>query len=131
VDLIGFLLGDGKQFAKASYHGVPVTVSGAELPYHVQETEILCEEGHMLALQGGAALRIDPARPNPAYPGFMHIEAGSVEAFDNPGHCFPAVLDDLLASHRAGRSPRSSLATALQAMEICEAIAHGDPGRGG
>ncbi|MGQ0656114.1 MAG: Gfo/Idh/MocA family protein [Betaproteobacteria bacterium] len=131
IDLVGFLLGDGKQFSKASYHGVPLHVVGAELPYHVQETEILCEEGRMLALQGGAALRIDAARPNPAYPGFMHLESGIVDTFDNPGHCFPVVLDDLLASHRAGRPPRSSLATALQAMEICEAIAHGDPGRRG
>lgn len=131
LDLVGFLLGDGKRFTGSSYHGVPVHVAGADLPYHVQETEVLCEEGRMLALQGGAALRIDPARPNPAYPGFMHLEAGAVETFDNPGHAFPAVLADLLASHRAGRAPRSSLATALQAMELYEAFAHGDPGRGG
>jgi len=131
LDLIGFLLGDGKRFTASSYHGVPLHICGADLPYHVQETEVLCEEGRLLAMQGGAALRIDPARANPAYPGFMHLETGAAESFDNPGHAFPAVLADLLAAHKAGRSPRSALASALQAMEIYEAIAHGDPGRRG
>lgn len=135
LDLVGFLLGDGKrveaQGAALSYHGIPVHVSGADLPYHVQETEVLCEEGRVVALQGGMALRIDSARPNPDYPGFLHLETGRAEEFAQPGHCFPAVLQDLMAAHQAGRAPRSSIASALQAMEIYEAIGHGDPrGRG-
>jgi predicted dehydrogenase len=135
LDLLGYLLGDGRrveaQGAALSYHGIPVHVSGAELPYHVQETEVLCEEGRIVALQGGMALRTDPARPNPDYPGFLHLESGGAEHFPQPGHCFPAVLQDLMAAHQAGRAPRSNMASALQAMEIYEAIAHGDPrGRG-
>tara|TARA_R110002049_G_scaffold174873_1_gene342101 strand:- start:5312 stop:6289 length:978 start_codon:yes stop_codon:yes gene_type:complete len=55
--------------------GVPVTVTGHDLPYHLIELRLTGRDGRMALTQGGAALTWDAAQPNPDYPGFFNIDA--------------------------------------------------------
>lgn len=149
LDLLHFVTGDGKAFSVDAASGadlnpdallrrgaLQVLVCGADVPFHVQETEVLCERGRVRVTQGGAALWMDRAIPNPDYPGFSRLEpATGPELSDaNPGDGFPAVLADLIAAYEQKRRPRSHLGTALRAMQLYEDImkrAHGNPRRRG
>ena len=53
--------------------GVPVTVTGHDLPYHLIEMRVTSAQGRMSLTQGGAALMWEAARPNPDYPGFFNV----------------------------------------------------------
>ena len=53
--------------------GVPVTVTGHALPYHLIELRLTGPDGRMSLTQGGAALMWEAAQPNPHYPGFFNI----------------------------------------------------------
>ena len=151
LDLLHFITADSLSFdvdaatpggderhADAFLHSdsLRVELSGALLPYHVQETDVLCERGRIRATQGGGALWIDRAAPNPDYPGFSRLELAPAPEFDegNPGDRFPEVLADLIASHDRKQAPRSHLGTALRSMQLYENImqqAHGDTRRRG
>lgn len=150
LDLLHYLTGDATDFAVHAAHAggderhaeallsggaIHATVAGAPLDFHVQETEVLCERGRLRATQGGAALWVERAEPNPDYPGFSRLGRAAAPALDegNPGDRFADALRDLLAAHEAKSPPRSNLQTALRAMRLYEDIqqkAHG-AARGG
>lgn len=151
LDLLHYLTGDALAFtvdaarsggdarhaeALLSSGELLVAVGGAPLDFHVQETEVLCERARLRATQGGAALWIERAEPNPDYPGFSRLGSAAAPALEegNPGDRFADALADLLAAHEARAAPRSSLATAQRAMQLYEDIqqrAHGAARRGG
>jgi hypothetical protein len=53
--------------------GVPVSVTGHALPYHLIELRLIGPDGRMSLTQGGGALMWEAAQPNPDYPGFFNI----------------------------------------------------------
>jgi hypothetical protein len=51
--------------------GVPITVTGHDMPYHLIELRVTGIHGRMALTQGGAALTWEASCPNPDYPGFF------------------------------------------------------------
>ncbi|MAM00312.1 MAG: hypothetical protein CL583_17875 [Alteromonadaceae bacterium] len=55
--------------------GVPITVTGHDLPYHLIELRLTGRDGRLALTQSGGALTWEAAQPNPDYPGFFHMAA--------------------------------------------------------
>lgn len=93
--------------------GVPITVIGNDLPYHLIEIRITGHDGRMSLTQGGTALTWEAAQPNPDYPGFFNMAAPRPEM---PFKTTQAamhdsmylMLDNLVDVHAQAVSPLSS-----------------------
>lgn len=59
--------------------GVPVTVTGHDLPYHLIEMRLTGPDGRMSLTQGGAALMWEAMQPNADYPGFFNMASPAPE----------------------------------------------------
>lgn len=55
--------------------GMPVTVTGHALPYHLIELDITDSRGRLSLRRGGQSLTWEAAEPNPDYPGFFRVSA--------------------------------------------------------
>lgn len=87
LDIIGFLF-DQTQPPPLEWHsahdpqnpsfgltidGVPITVTGQDLPYHALDVRITDDRGRLSAVRGGMDLLWEPKEDNPDYPGFYHL----------------------------------------------------------
>lgn len=57
-----------------SLNGVAVSVVGMDLPYHTIDLRVTFENGRVAITRGGLSVTVEAMRPNPAFPGFFHLE---------------------------------------------------------
>lgn len=101
-------------------HGVHAFVEGGGLRrYFNFEIDVQGSEGRILI--GNAVLRLFVTAPSPRYEGFVEF---TEVPFPTNGfaHYFPAIVDDLLEAHEAGRDPLSTGEDGRAALEATFAV---------
>jgi len=105
-------------------HGLPVIVTGMDLPYQCAEITVTFENGRAAVLYGGDAGRMEIKKEHEHFPGFYRL----IEITDHPlimkklSDYFPLALADLIEAHEFGRDPVSSLYTARKSQILWEAV---------
>jgi hypothetical protein len=108
--------------------GIACTVTGLDLDYHSIDIAVHFERGRASVIYGGATELREQVIENPLYPGFYRLApdpgatTASIELEKDAQAVFPAMLDDLIQAHGAGRNPVSSLATALASQELVDRV---------
>ena len=104
--------------------GIPVTVTGQALPFHLIEFDITDSRGRLSLTQGGQSLTWEAAEPNPDYPGFFRLgkpslvvglEEGETAMREATFRMLVSLLDD-------SGQPASSLETAWFSQALLEAV---------
>lgn len=104
--------------------GMPVTVTGQALPYHLIECDITDSRGRLSLSRGGQSLTWEAAEPNPEYPGFFRLGrpapvAGLEDGETAMKNATFRMLTSLLDSKA---QPVSTLDTAWFSQALLEAV---------
>ena len=111
-------------------NGVDCVVTGLDLDYHSIDITVHFAAGRAAVLYGGVVEIRERRIENPFYPGFFRLDTDSSHAApqadleQDANAAFPRMLTDLIEAHAAGRSPRSTLATAVTAQALVDRILH-------
>jgi len=111
-------------FALTCQNGLPVIVSGAELPYHNIDIILTFDFGRASVLYGGMIQRLETNINNDLFPGFYRLAESKMLYTDKEDiQCsMAAALSDLIGAYEDNREPRSSLITARRTQKLMEEI---------
>lgn len=115
---------DNPSFALRMSNGIPVIVSGHELPYHNIDVVVTCERTRLSILHGGMTTRQEVVKENELFPGFYRLVEQNECVLGEGGFAFAndKALEDLIQSHEERRQPISNLVTALSTQQLAEEI---------
>jgi len=104
--------------------GFVVSVCGHDLPYHLNDVLLVCEDGRASVLSGGLEVRVERKVENECFSGFhrLRISPSDLLQATEPNDAFSATLADLIHAHESKTQPLSNLATARRTQEVIETI---------
>lgn len=107
--------------------GIPVTVTGHALPYHLIELDITDSRGRLSLTRGGQALTWEATEPNPHYPGFFRLgRPGLVAGLEDGEQAMQNATYRMLVSLLDDSAqPVSTLETAWFSQRLLEIVQAG------
>lgn len=110
-------------FAARLPAGTMLLGMGADVEYHSNSLQMVCDEGIITIYRGGEGMRLEQKVPNLRFPGFFCLQENVIHPEENSldNYMLPP-LEDLIEALHQKRDCKSSLKTAHLSQQLLEEI---------
>jgi len=104
--------------------GLPVYVTGYDVPYHCRDIVLVCKNGRATITQEGMQCIYEERVEQELFPGFYRLHDSKNNPLEPAGidQAIPNALSELIYSYEKGVNPKSNLITARNAQYIMDKV---------
>jgi hypothetical protein len=105
-------------------NGLPVYVTGYDVPYHCRDIVLVCNNGRASIIHEGMQCVYEERVEQELFPGFYRLHDSKKKHLEPAGidKAIPNALSELIYSYEKGVNPKSNLTTARNTQYIIDKV---------